>query len=123
MSIDRPIVINLSYLREVASDNTEFIIEMIDIFLAQTPGYAELLTTAIENKDWNRMSEMAHKIKPTFSFIGVESAQQKMAEIEKKSRDQVDYEGIVADFEDMKSAFTEIFVRLEDKKAELLAQG
>ncbi|MEO5911958.1 MAG: Hpt domain-containing protein [Pelobium sp.] len=123
MSTDKPIVIDLSYLREVASDNTEFMVEMIDIFIAQTPGYVELLTNAIENKDWTKMAEMAHKIKPTFSFIGVESAQEKMAEIEKRSRDQEDYEGILADFSAMKPVFIEIFDRLEDKKAELLAQG
>ena len=123
MSEEKEVFIDLSYLREVASDNTEFMIEMIDIFLAQTPGYIDQLTTAIDQKDWSKMAELSHKIKPTMSFMGVESAKNALGEIELKSREQIDYEWIVEEYDKLKAVFKIMLVKLEEKKIELLAEG
>ena len=123
MSEEKEVVIDLSYLREVASDNTEFMIEMIDIFLAQTPGYIDQLTEAINQKNWSKISDLSHKIKPTMSFMGVESAKDTLGEIELKSRNQVDYEWIVEEYNKLKDVFKIMLVKLEEKKKELLAEG
>ena len=123
MSEQKEIVIDLSYLREVASDNIEFMIEMIDIFLAQTPEYVDQLTLAVDQKDWTKMAELAHKIKPTMSFMGVESAKETLGEIELKSRKKVDYDWIVEEYENLKGVFKMMFVKLEEKKIELLNEG
>lgn len=123
MSEEKEVVIDLSYLREVASDNTEFMIEMIDIFLAQTPGYIDQLTEAIDQKNWAKISDLSHKIKPTMSFMGVESAKDTLGEIELKSRNQVDYEWIVEEYNKLKDVFKIMLVKLEEKKKELLAEG
>lgn len=123
MSKKKEIVIDLSYLRDVSSDNTEFMIEMIDIFLTQTPGYVEQLIIAVDQKDWSKMADLSHKIKPTMSFMGVESAKNTLGDIETKARNQEDYEGIVAEFDKMKDNFKTIFVKLEEKKIELIALG
>lgn len=123
MNRDNNIVIDLSYLKEVASDNTEFIIEMIDIFLEQTPKYVELLTIAIENKDWSKIAEMAHKIKPTLAFMGVNEARDMMASIETRARDKEDYDGIKEDYKNLKDDLDIIFDKLVEKRKELLAEG
>lgn len=123
MGEEKEVVIDLSYLREVASDNTEFMIEMIDIFLAQTPGYIDQLTEAIDQKNWAKISDLSHKIKPTMSFMGVESAKDTLGEIELKSRNQVDYEWIVEEYNKLKDVFKIMLVKLEEKKKELLAEG
>ena len=123
MSEEKEVVIDLSYLREVASDNTEFMIEMIDIFLAQTPGYIDQLTEAIDQKNWSKISDLSHKIKPTMSFMGVESAKDTLGEIELKSRNQVDYEWIVEEYNKLKDVFKIMLIKLEEKKKELLAEG
>lgn len=120
MSIDKAnIFVDLSYLKEVSSDNNEFMIEMIDIFQAQTPEYVESLRAAIAEKNWLKIAEMAHKIKPTLSFMGVEVAKEEMATIETRARNQEDYEGIVTDFENMRDVLEVIYAKLEEKKKEL----
>lgn len=120
MSVSDGIIIDLSYLTEVASGNNEFIVEMIDIFLAQTPGHVNELNTAVETKEWKRIAEIAHKIKPTLAFMGVESAREVMAEIEKDARNEENYEGIVSKISEMQDVFKSIFSKLEAKKQELL---
>lgn len=122
MSINDGIIIDLSYLSEVASGNNEFIVEMIDIFLAQTPGHVNELNTAIQAKDWKKIAEIAHKIKPTLAFMGVESAREVMAEIEKDARNEENYEGIVTKINKMEDVFKTIFSKLEIKKQELLSE-
>ena len=123
MSVETEIIIDLSYLREVASGNTEFMIEMIDIFLAQTPGYIDQLTVAIGQKDWTKMAELSHKIKPTMSFMGVESAKETLGEIEIKSRKQVDYDWITEEYDKLEEVFKIMLLKLVEKKKELLAEG
>lgn len=114
-------VIDLSYLKEVASDNVEFMVEMIDIFLAQTPEYVSILSDAVDQENWAKIAEMAHKIKPTLAFMGANDSKETMATIEARARSKEDYRGIVSDFKNLKEDFVQIFSGLEEKRKELLA--
>ncbi len=123
MSSNSEIKVDLSYLNEVSSGNSEFIIEMIDIFMQQTPVYVQQLTEAIEKKDWTAIAQVAHKIKPTLAFMGIDSARDIMAQIENDARNQENYESIVFNFTQSGDVFDTIYEKLEDIKKELLAKG
>lgn len=114
-------LIDLSYLQEVASDNIDFMVEMIDIFLAQTPDYVSTLNDAVDQKNWVKIAEMAHKVKPTLAFMGANEAKEKMASIESRARVEEDYEGVFSDFKNLQKDFNQIFDGLEEKRKELLA--
>jgi HPt (histidine-containing phosphotransfer) domain-containing protein len=116
-------VIDLSYLKELAGGNKEFMLEMIDIFLLQTPNYFNALGDSVNAKDFKTISEAAHKIKPTLAFMGVEKAKDIMASIELRGKLQQDYDGILADFNSLKETFQIIYVKLEEKRAELVAES
>jgi HPt (histidine-containing phosphotransfer) domain-containing protein len=120
MSIYNEIVIDLSYLEEVSGGNNEFIIEMIDLFLAQTPGHIDELLAAVSAMDWKKIAELAHKVKPTLAFMGVESVKEVMAEIESNGRNEENYEDIVVKINQLQEVFTTIYAKLEIKKQELL---
>lgn len=121
MENNNRVLIDLSYLKEVASDNIEFMVEMIDIFLGQTPEYVSILSDAVSNKDWAKIAEMAHKIKPTLAFMGANEAKETMASIEYRARNKEDYEGVLADFANLKEDFVLLFSGLEEKRKEFLA--
>nr|WP_294899369.1 Hpt domain-containing protein [uncultured Pedobacter sp.] len=123
MNEEKKTLIDLSYLQEVSSDNSDFMVEMIDIFLAQTPEYMSVLSNAIDDANWAKIAEMAHKIKPTLAFMGANEAKETMASIESRGRGREDYTGIVADFKNLKEDFDQIFTGLEGKRKELLAKG
>lgn len=78
--------LDLSYLSDVASGSVEFMMDMIDIFIEQTPLYVEQLGAAVKEKNWNEVAGIAHKIKPTLAFMGVNSARDEMEEIEHNAR-------------------------------------
>jgi HPt (histidine-containing phosphotransfer) domain-containing protein len=117
----KPIDINidLSYLNEVASGSVEFMIEMIDIFLEQTPVYFTQLTEAVNAGDWKTTGDTAHKIKPTLAFMGLVSAKNVLQEIESNARNLVSVETIKEDLERVISVTTELYARLEEQKQDL----
>ncbi|GGI23461.1 Hpt domain-containing protein [Pedobacter mendelii] len=62
--------LDLSYLKEMAGHDPEFMIEVFEIFIEQTPFYMAELENALSIKDWKKVADFAHKIKPTFAYIG-----------------------------------------------------
>lgn len=122
MSVNEDVKIDLSYLDEVAGGNADFIIEMIDIFLQQTPLYVEGLKTAIDQKDWRKIAEVSHKIKPTLSFIGLIAEQEEMAHIEHQAREEINYEAIQSSFNKLQDIFDSAYKSLELKKSDLQAK-
>lgn len=115
--------IDLSYLKDVASGSNEFMIEMIELFLAQTPSYFEQLQQHILDENWSSAADIAHKIKPTLAFMGVESARVSMAEIEQNARNLVNLDSIPEAFELLNDLSKELFVKLEEVKKELEQAG
>ncbi|MDF3076412.1 MAG: Hpt protein [Sphingobacteriaceae bacterium] len=111
--------LDLSYLNDVASGSTEFMIEMIDIFLEQTPGYFDTLTDAIRDKNWQIVADVAHKIKPTLAFMGVDKAKDDMQLIEHKARKQENLDSIEPEFTALKATCKNLFGQLETYKKDL----
>ncbi|MXV52536.1 Hpt domain-containing protein [Pedobacter sp. HMF7647] len=111
--------LNLSYLNEIADGSTEFVIEMIDIFLEQTPGYFNILNEAVAGQDWKTTMEVAHKIKPTLAFIGLNEARDEIQEVEQNTRDLVDLDQIKSKVDKVNSLCADLFIQLKAYKKEL----
>lgn len=115
--------IDLSYLNDIADGNAEFIIDMIDIFMEQTPIYFDQLDKAIQEKDWKVTGDVAHKIKPTLAFMGVEAAKEQMAEIERKARNLDHTEEIEEKVSQLKVSCESLYAGLQKIKDDLQGKG
>jgi len=114
--------LDLTYLRDMSGNSIEFMIEMIDMFKQQTPLYINDLEQALFERDWAKVSSFAHKIKPTFSYVGREDAKDHMQMIEHNARDLKDVEGLATAFEEL-TAFTKVlYTQLDAAKADLEKQ-
>ncbi len=111
--------LDLSYLQDVANGSNEFMIQMIDLFLNQTPGYFEQLDQLIKDLNWPAVADISHKIKPTLTFMGIESASASMAEIEQNSRNLKNLETIPPAFKLLKDMSVELFIKLAQIKSDL----
>ncbi len=114
--------LDLSYLRDMSGDSAEFIIEMIDMFKMQTPLYIADLRRAIEDKDWPRVSNCAHKIKPTFAYVGREDAKDHMQMMENNARDLKNIEELPLAFNEISSFVEILYGQLDEARAELEKQ-
>jgi len=62
---------DLTYLNGIANGSDDFIVQMLTIFIEQIPRSLELMKKALENKDWNSLRLIVHKIKPSIMFAGL----------------------------------------------------
>lgn len=113
------IPLDLSYLRDMSGDSAEFMVEMIDMFKQQTPIYMVELKQAIADQDWPRVSSCAHKIKPTFFYIGREDAKEHMQVIEDDARDKKDLDQLTLKFTEINEFIQVLNKQLDEAKADL----
>jgi PAS domain S-box-containing protein len=66
------VTVDLSYLQEFSGGDSSFITEMIGLFLSEASSQADLLEQIATEKDWDRLSKLAHKMKPNFQMLGME---------------------------------------------------
>ncbi len=73
---------DLTYLKTLSKGDTDFVKQMISIFINQTPTAIQKMESDLSNKNWASLRAVAHKMKPSFSFVGVEELQKKIETIE-----------------------------------------
>ena len=63
---------NLSYLNRITKSNPALIMEMIAIYLEQTPLLINNLKKALEDKEWSVLNSVAHRMVPSFLILGID---------------------------------------------------
>jgi HPt (histidine-containing phosphotransfer) domain-containing protein len=114
--------LDLSYLRDMSGNSIEFMIEMIDMFKQQTPLYISELEHALSQKDWPKVSSCAHKIKPTFAYVGRDDARNHMQMIEQNARELNQLEALPQAFQELTDFIQVLNKQLDATKAELEMQ-
>ena len=71
--------IDLTYLLQKTKANPIIMIEMISLYLQQTPLLVELMQSSIKSNDWKGLQSSAHKIIPSFLIMGINSDFEKKA--------------------------------------------
>ncbi len=77
---------NLDFLIEISDGNEVFFKEFITLFLNSAPAAVADMETALKNKDWEMMRQVAHKIKPSFNYVGLKELNKAAARIEDLSK-------------------------------------
>ncbi len=78
-------IINLdfSYLNEMSKGDQSFVKEMIEIFLKEIPAAIMQLEAALENKNWENIANIAHRIKTNYMMVGLKVQKENALYIEK----------------------------------------
>jgi PAS domain S-box-containing protein len=71
MQPKRPKITDLTYLNQRTKANPELMMEMIGLYLKQTPPLISKMKQSMYNYDWNSVYEAAHKLIPSFSIMGI----------------------------------------------------
>ncbi|MDX1629645.1 MAG: Hpt domain-containing protein, partial [Fulvivirga sp.] len=62
---------DLSYLSDVCNGDKAFMKEMIVTFISNTPGAVNEMQKWSYQADWQKVAKIAHRIKPSISFMGL----------------------------------------------------
>ncbi len=114
--------INLDYLHEIADGDNEFIVDMIDSFLFQTPDFLENLAQAIVKKDWAEAEKIAHKIKPTVQYVGLHNITDKTIKLHENLRDGVELEKTAELFGEVNEYIKSSYKELKEVRDKLSAE-
>ncbi|MES2565800.1 MAG: response regulator [Bacteroidota bacterium] len=110
---------DLSYVIEHADGDTGFIIEMISIFLNDTPGALEQLKADIGEKDYEKIKITSHSMKGLFLTLGVNEAARLLKEIETLAKSNGSLENINSNFKKIEDLFLQSKGLLEDELGKL----
>ncbi len=86
--------IDLSYLQQIGGDNPAFIMQMIEMFLQKTPVALEEMNEKFNQQNWEDLKNIAHRIKPSYTYIGLGRIHKMLAEIEDNSSTKTNLESI-----------------------------
>jgi len=83
-------LIDLSYLKKMSGNDTDFINSMIELFLEQSPILIDSLKLHLKNKNWIELKKTAHKSKPSMTFFGLLKLKDILSELENSDLDTTD---------------------------------
>ncbi|WP_438861664.1 ATP-binding protein [Flavobacterium maritimum] len=63
--------IDLVYLNQKTKSNPKLMMEMISLYLSQTPPLINTIKQSLEDKNWQLLGAAAHKMIPSFSIMGI----------------------------------------------------
>lgn len=81
---------DLGYLRSVSDNNEEFLQEMIQTFVQSIPPVLDQMKEALNDKNWKKLSRLAHQIKPSFSLMGMDALRKTVFFIEANAEQNQD---------------------------------
>jgi two-component system CheB/CheR fusion protein len=62
---------DLVYLTHRTKSNPKLMLDMISIYLEQTPPLISVMKQSLQDKDWNTLQSVVHKMIPSFSIMGI----------------------------------------------------
>lgn len=108
--------IDLSYLKELSKGSNEFICEMISVFIAQTPEELDQIDKHWKAKDWQSLHRVAHKMKPSFSFMGIKELESVICLINEYSSTETNIDQLPELISKLKTVCSEALQELEIEK-------
>ena len=78
---DKPKYIDLTYLSGRTKSNPALMLEMIQLYLKQTPPLISQMKQGVKNKEWDSIYDAAHKLIPSFSIMGIDKEFENMAKL------------------------------------------
>ena len=87
--------IDLVYLNQRTKSNPTLMMEMISLYLAQTPSLLNTIKQSFADQNWQLLGAAAHKMIPSFSIMGISSDFENIAKkIQNFANEQEKSEGI-----------------------------
>lgn len=79
---------DLTYLRSISNNNEDFVKEMMQTFVQSIPGVLTEMKLCLSDGNWEKLSKLAHQIKPSFTLLGVHELKNTILFIEENGKNK-----------------------------------
>ena len=94
---------DLNYLMLRTKNNPELMMEMISLYLEQTPPLISTMKSSLEKRDWKSLHAAVHKMIPSFAIVGIshdyEEIAKKIKEFASTQQQEEEIAGLVLQIE------------------------
>ncbi len=94
---------NLSKVYELSDNDTEFVMQIISLFVTEVPQDLIQIEQGIKDKEHKQVYAYAHKIKPTLDLLGMTMAYEEILQVEAWTRAEGKKKEIGATFESIQN--------------------
>lgn len=112
-------VTDLSQIKEIAGDNPEFLKEIFEIFVTQTPEYIEALQKGLNTKDFELMRNTAHKMYTSLGTLGIRSLISTVKGLENDCQNKTGFEEMPSKIALITTTCNKAIAELEEELKEL----
>jgi HPt (histidine-containing phosphotransfer) domain-containing protein len=91
-------LLNSEYLQEIYGDDLSIVQIMFESFLEDSLSTWEEILVEIHSKNFDRVCEMAHQIKPSFSMVGLTFLHPKVQEFELYAKANPNYDELLSKY-------------------------
>ncbi|MBL6449987.1 response regulator [Fulvivirga sp. 29W222] len=81
-TVEEDNVTDLTYLSNVCDGDKVFMRDMIETFISNTPSAVNEMQKQVTKMEWRKVGDVAHKLKPSITFMGIESLKPVVKKIE-----------------------------------------
>jgi HPt (histidine-containing phosphotransfer) domain-containing protein len=79
-------LIDLTFLRSISDNNDQFFKDFLQMFLKNTPTSIQEMKMHYANSEWENLRQAAHKVKPSFNYVGLKNLNLLTAKIEEYAK-------------------------------------
>lgn len=108
-------VTDLTYLKEASAGNVQFIREMVDIFLRQTPPALKFARELLNDKQWEKFRQTVHKTKPTIAMVGITGLVDDVKTMENLAKEESEFDRISEILEKVNKVCAKAYIELEEE--------
>ena len=84
-------VLDFAHLKTLTGDDNDFMIEILELIIEQSPGVLDEMYQQLESGDYPALGATAHKYKSSINILGNANLIKLMKDIEDTTRDSADH--------------------------------
>ncbi len=89
---DISLPLDLAYLYEISDNDREFVQDMIDTIVRNTPDSVTEIRAAQKNNNWEEVGRLVHKLKPSLLLLNIESLSTHIKSLEDNAKQEINLE-------------------------------
>ncbi|MEX6687493.1 hypothetical protein QTN47_08330 [Danxiaibacter flavus] len=87
---------NIEHLLELTNNDINFVKELAGVFCETIPPMADEMQIACDESNWQAVSQLAHKLKPSIDTMRIESIRDDILQIESRTKQNIELHTVPA---------------------------